>query len=280
MKREELKELKIKLLRELSDILNLYPDLDWSFYLEFNRRFEVVKYLLQYASKDATVCDIGSQPFILSAMLRRLGYRVIAVDIEPEKYGEILRLFDISYIKADLERDRMAIGNRACDVAIFTEVLEHINPYYVHHTLYEINRVLKTGAFIILTTPNIASLFRRLKLLLGRNPVYRYHVKEYTKDEVENMLESAGFKVRKIIYSDIPDRTFLYPKNKHELRRLVEIESFADMLKFVMRNFNTINIARILAYPLLKLVPSLRMLIIAIAEKVSDVDEKSIKRWG
>jgi len=51
---------------------------------------------------------------------------------------------------------------------MFTEVLEHIHYYYVSLILSKINRALKLGGVLVLTTPNIASLFRRLRLLLGK----------------------------------------------------------------------------------------------------------------
>jgi len=62
---------------------------------------------------------------------------------------------------------------------------------------------------LILTTPNIASLFRRLRLMLGLQPQYRYHVHEYTKSEVEQLLQQYGFDVVESFYSDVNDLTFV-----------------------------------------------------------------------
>jgi len=280
-RKEDLRDLKLKLLRELGTILTLHPDLEWDLYFEFNRRFEVIRYLVKHVCNGVRVCDIGSQPFILASMIKLLGYNVLSVDIEPSRYGEIARCFKIPVVKADLERDKIAIDNEACDCVLFTEVLEHLNPYYVHHTIAEINRVLKTDGLLILTTPNMASFFRRLKLLLGKNPVYRYHAREYVKDEVKKLLMDSGFKVLELFYSDVNDRTYLHPKNKQELRKLTELDSFTDMLRFTINNINTTNVTKTLAYPLLRLIPSYRMLIVAIAKKVSDVEKmKPIESWG
>jgi hypothetical protein len=133
-----------------------------------------------------------------------------------------------------------------------------------------------------LTTPNVASLFRRLKLLLGRSPIYRYHVKEYTKLEVETLLKKNGFRILRSNYSTICDKTCLNPNNEKELRSLVEAKTFLDMLRFMLRNINQkINIARVLAYPLIKLVPSFRMQIVIVAKKSFGIaEEKHVKRWG
>jgi len=51
--------------------------------------------------------------------------------------------------------------------ALFTKVLEHLHYYYAPLFLSKINKALKHGGVLILTTPNIASLFRKLRLLLG-----------------------------------------------------------------------------------------------------------------
>jgi len=115
----------------------------------------------------------------------------------------------VKVIKADLERDKLDLADNSVDCAVFTEVLEHLNPYYVSHAMSEINKVLKLGGKLILTTPNIASLFRRLRLLLGIQPQYVTHVHEYTKKEVEELLKKHGFRVIKSLYSEINDLTLV-----------------------------------------------------------------------
>ena len=52
----------------------------------------------------------------------------------------------------------------------------------------------------LITTPNIASFFRRLKLLTGKTPIYRLHVREYTKYEVEELLRNSGFKILESLF--------------------------------------------------------------------------------
>jgi len=68
---------------------------------------------------------------------------------------------------------------------------------------------LRIGGYLILTTPNIASLFRRLRLLLGKQPIYRYHVREYTMDEVLAIIREAGFNIVKAYYSAVNDLTYI-----------------------------------------------------------------------
>jgi 2-polyprenyl-3-methyl-5-hydroxy-6-metoxy-1,4-benzoquinol methylase len=77
----------------------------------------------------------------------------------------------VKVVKRDLERERLDI--RGADCAVFTEVIKHLYYYYVPQVLSEINKSLKPGGYLILTTPNIASFFRRLRLILGKQPIYR-----------------------------------------------------------------------------------------------------------
>jgi SAM-dependent methyltransferase len=116
-----------------------------------------------------------------------MGYSVIAFDVDPEPYMRIAKACNVD----DLERDELGINNADC--AVFTEVLEHLHYYCAPLGLSRINRALKHGGVLILTTPNIASLFRRLRLLLGIQPTYQYHAREYTMREVVSLLREAGF---------------------------------------------------------------------------------------
>jgi len=140
-----------------------------SYYLEFHRRSLVLELASRYC-QGGRVVDVGASPFILSCALKSMGFNVVAVDYNPEEYKQIAETCGVSIVKADLEKDAIPLGDGWADCAVFTEVIEHINPYYVGHTLAEINRVLKPHGMLILTTPNIASLFRRLRLMLGLPP--------------------------------------------------------------------------------------------------------------
>lgn len=140
---------------------------------------------------------------------------------------------------------------------------------------------MRKKGILITTTPNIASLFRRLKLLLGKQPVYKYHVKEYTKREVEELLRQQGFEIMISRYSEVYDRTLLKPSTENQLKELPNIDSYIDMIKFMLRNPNRINLLRVVTYPVIKLVPSLRTTIVVVARKTAVVDStKKIVRWG
>ena len=145
----------------------------------------------------------------------------------------------------------------------------------VPSVLEKINRALKIKGYLILTTPNIASLFRRLKLLLGKQPIYRHHVREYTMEEVLELIKGAGFNVVESYYSHINDLTYIDADPEDYLR----VKSYKDLIRITAKRPTKVNILRILAYPLVKLKPSLRQSIIIVATKVKEPKTKVIERW-
>jgi len=245
-----------------------------SYYLEFSRRLEVLKLIEEYCGQGSTVLDLGAQPFIISCALRKMGYDVVALDIDPEPCIRIAKACNVDVVRCDLERDELGVDNADC--AVITEVLEHLHYYYVPLVLNKINRALKRGGVLILTTPNIASLFRRLRLLLGTQPIYHYHVREYTMREVVSLLREAGFEIVKACYSIVNDLTFINTDPEEYLR----ISSFKDLARIVLKKPTKLNTLRLLAYPIVKLRPSLRQLIVVVATKAQEPTVQVLERWG
>jgi hypothetical protein len=90
------------------------------------------------------------------------------------------------------------------DLVVFTEVLEHISRDPMH-TLAEIGRITRLGGWLILSTPNCASMRSLLNVLRGNHP-YLWspfsrqghrdrHNREYTPDEVARLVRCAGYEV-------------------------------------------------------------------------------------
>jgi SAM-dependent methyltransferase len=244
------------------------------YYLEFNRRLEVLRLAEEYCRHSSTVLDLGAQPFIISCALKKMSFNVVAFDIDPESYREIADACGVGVVRCDLERDELNVNNADC--AVFSEVLEHLHYYYAPLVLSKINKVLKLGGVLILTTPNIASLFRRLRLLLGIQPIYHYHVREYTMKEVISLLRVAGFEIIKSYYSIVNDLTFIDAGPEEHLR----ISSFKDLVRIALKRPTKLNILRLLAYPIVKIKPSLRQLIVVVATKAREPMAQVKERWG
>lgn len=245
-----------------------------SYYLEFGRRLEVLKLLEEHCRQGSKVLDLGAQPFVVFCALRKMGYNVIAFDVDPEPYMKIAKACNIDVVRCDLERDELGVDNSDC--AVFTEVLEHLHYYYAPLVLSRISKALKPGGALKLTTPNIASLFKRLRLSLGIQPQYRFHVHEYTIKEVVTLLREAGFEVIKAYYSIVNDLTFIDADPEEYLR----ISGFKDLVSIALKKPTELNTLRLLAYPIVKLRPSLRQLIVVVATKAQEPTVQVLERWG
>jgi hypothetical protein len=90
------------------------------------------------------------------------------------------------------------------------------------------------------------------------------------------MLEEAGFKPVEFYYSAINDLTYVNaePEDYKCLR------DYADLLKLAIKKPTKLNLLRAAAYPLVKLVPSLRMLTVAVSQKHGEPISTTIERRG
>jgi 2-polyprenyl-3-methyl-5-hydroxy-6-metoxy-1,4-benzoquinol methylase len=88
------------------------------------------------------------------------------------------------------------------DGVVCAEVIEHL--YRTPSQLLRLlHRLLRSGGFLLLQTPNAARLHNRLQLLRGRNPFEPFretemnpgHFREYTVDELLQLGRSSGFDV-------------------------------------------------------------------------------------
>ena len=112
-------------------------------------------------------------------------------------------------------------------------------------------------------------------MLLGKQPIYRRHVREYTMEEVLELIKGAGFDVVEPYYSYISDLTYIDADQEDYLR----VNGYKDLVRITIKRPSKANILRTLAYPLIKLKPSLRQSIIIIAMKVKELKSNTIERW-
>ncbi len=72
--------------------------------------------------------------------------------------------------------EKFPLKENSVDLIIAHEIIEHL--FDTDHFVKEIKRVLKPGGFVIISTPNLASLKNRLKLLFGLYPQYLEYSKQ------------------------------------------------------------------------------------------------------
>ncbi len=150
--------------------------------------------------------ELGSDKPFISHFLRTLNpgteVATVSIDIPPNSPYPITRI--------DIESEVFPFEPGSMSDVIFAEVLEHLfrDPAW---TVYQINRVLKIGGKLFLTTPNACGYDVLVNLLSqvppnGRNQVYASiesgHPHLWTAEECRLLLEAHGFAVTQLATVD------------------------------------------------------------------------------
>ncbi|MFC2036603.1 class I SAM-dependent methyltransferase [Chloroflexota bacterium] len=166
------------------------------------RYLSLLRMLEELSAAGANLLDIGASPFAILAA-KTLGCQVTVVDLSTV-YKELLEEYAIPLVQCDLVRERLPLDNDSFDLIMFGEVMEHL-PIDPVVYLREFARVLDREGALVLTTPNVACLKNRVRLLLGYHisamfgpepDGYFGHIREYTYREVLTLLNEAGFVVQ------------------------------------------------------------------------------------
>ncbi|MFA4889369.1 MAG: class I SAM-dependent methyltransferase [Candidatus Omnitrophota bacterium] len=158
------------------------------------------------------VLDLGCGGGDYAKRLKDLGCDVIAGDIDKNRFKYHK---EIEFRHCDITK-QMPFADNSFDYVLLMEVVEHLrNPYMV---IPEINRVIKKGGFLILSTPNILNLESRFRFLFEgayeyfreppldqvNNPkevIFNLHLVPYRYHELEYLLSACGFKISSIFTS-------------------------------------------------------------------------------
>lgn len=155
------------------------------------------------------ILDIGIAYGHLSVLIKKLfNYQVFGIDKERPETNHWKERFDeegIEFRLCDLERDPIPFEDEYFDIVLFCEVLEHVSNLCARATLKEINRVLKFGGTLVLTTPNGAALGNRLGFVMSSG-----HFREYTASECISLLEENGFKIENIHFRNLYTNSYKY----------------------------------------------------------------------
>ena len=158
------------------------------------------------------ILDLGCGDGDYSRRLKDLGFEVIAGDIDIVRFRY---KNEIEFKYCDITKE-LPFADNTFDYVLLAEVVEHLrNPYTI---IPEINRIIKKGGSLILSTPNILNLKSRFRFLAEgtyeyfretpldqvKNPkevIFNLHLVPYKYQELEYLLTASGFKVCDIFAS-------------------------------------------------------------------------------
>jgi len=170
--------------------------------LHRSRRDWVLKHALAHSSPGARVLEVGVGCGVFTEALAAAGRAVSAVDINPAFLGNVQPLERVSTYLVDATRP-LDIGMH--DVAICSEVLEHVPPDRSVSLIQSLHGALRPGGILVLTTPQRYSTVELFARLLRYKPMLALarrlygsaaelgHINLLTEGQLADQLATVGF---------------------------------------------------------------------------------------
>lgn len=160
-----------------------------------------IEKLIEMIPTNKIILDIGCYDGTISKLIKEKNNVAVCLDMSLNA----LNMAKKKGLECVLTNaDNLPFKGNSFDIVVASEIIEHI--FDTGNFLDEINKILKSNGKLILTTPNLALLDNRLRLLLGLQPHYceielengAGHIRGFTKKSLKNLIEKHGFGVEKI----------------------------------------------------------------------------------
>ncbi len=225
---------------------------DESYHSNHTRRYARTLELLNEGDLGKRLLEIGTSsviPLALKTLKPDLQVEVTHFDFNLAPEGDlVLSLADkhitVPYMRLDVESENLPRPDNYFDSILCSEVIEHLDVDPMH-MLAEINRVLKPGGTLILTTPNACSTHSIYKILRGHEPYFymQYHKDrspyrhnyEYSKYTLEKVLKAAGFSGKVWTESTFEDPVLEDLERLNRADYGLDLKELGDNLFAVMR---------------------------------------------
>jgi len=150
--------------------------------------------------------DVGAADGFLAERLTAQGWSVTALERDPElAAGARGRCKEV--VVADLEAAAPLLHG-PFDAIVYGDVLEHLSD--PRTVLAALDRTLAPGGTVIVSVPNVAHLWVRLSLLVGRfdyaerGILDRTHLRFFTRRTLVELLRGAGLAVVELATTPVP----------------------------------------------------------------------------
>lgn len=172
--------------------------------LHLDRRAWVIEQLERHGRPDCQALEVGVGCGVFSLEMAARRFRVSAVDINP-KFLE--NLADNDHIDAHEIDATKPLGLGQHDLALCSEVLEHVDPAQSQGMVDSLYDALRPGGVLILSTPQAYSVVELLSRLFRFGPFLALarkfygqaeelgHINLLTAGAVEGQLRKAGFEI-------------------------------------------------------------------------------------
>lgn len=162
-----------------------------------------LKNLKNRFQRDLRILDIACNDGYLAQIYSKYG-SVSGVDLNEEAVKKA-KESGIDAVVGDVFEIDTIFSEKKFDVVIAGDIIEHV--FDTDLFLKKIYSVLDTNGTVLLSTPNLVSLGRRIMTLFGKNPFCEFsarkdginvgHIRYYTFKDMEEQLKETGFSLIK-----------------------------------------------------------------------------------
>jgi len=172
--------------------------------------------IIKRINSNSVILDVGcSNGAIGEALIKNKNCKVYGIELFRKAAHQALKKGYKKVIINDVDQiEKLPFPNEFFDFIIFADILEHlIDPLKI---LKFFKKYLKKGGHIIISIPNVANWYSRLRLLFGQweygtaGLFERTHLRFFNFKTAKQLITDSGFKIEKIDYvSNLDPHTFL-----------------------------------------------------------------------
>lgn len=154
-----------------------------------------------------TALELGVGDSALTRRLHEQGAIVDCIELDPDAVRAVAP-FARRVWNEDLGITRLAQIAERYDIVIAADILEHL--LHPEEILAQLKTCTKKGGRLLVSIPNVANVYVRLNLMLGRFPYHtkglldRTHLHFYTRKSAERLVAKTGWEIVARDYSSIP----------------------------------------------------------------------------
>lgn len=185
----------------------------------WNKRFEktyatptyelVWKTVESYIPRKGIVLDAGCGDGEYSRKIMKITPSVVSMDLSSAALKSLKEEGNLTLVG---DAGNLPLKSQFSNAVISLSVLEYVED--PKRAIMEFERVLKPGGYLIITVPNLTSLYtiqRKLRIMLGRYIYYR-NIILYSRDSLHALFKGTKFKIEThdydVLYFNILNKIF------------------------------------------------------------------------
>lgn len=171
---------------------------------------------VQLVGSNKKVLDVGCATGLVAQRLKENGCEVTGIESDPNQ-AELAQRYCGKVFVGDIEELDLPLTPSSFDVLLMADVLEHLKDPL--KTLSKLSQFLAEDGFILVSLPNVAYFYIRLKLLIGqfdyqeRGIMDKSHLGFFTLKTAKRLVVDAGFAIQSI-YVTVPNVPISFGSNK------------------------------------------------------------------